>query len=79
MSPKVPVQDPTRTGQSFAAAGVPGSRLEGLPDANAFFQHNTAGVKGQSHFSQGNPILQLDPERKPSPLGGGGKVARSAG
>ena len=37
-----------RTGQSFAAAGIPGSRLEGLPDANALFQHSTAGAKGQS-------------------------------
>lgn len=48
MGPKMPVQDFPRTGQSFAAAGVPDSRLEGLPDANALFQHSTAGAKGQS-------------------------------
>ena len=48
MGPKMPVQDPPRTGQSFAAAGIPDSRLEGLPDAKALFQHNTAGAKGQS-------------------------------
>ena len=48
MVPKMPVQDPPRTGQSFAAAGIPDSRLEGLPDAKALFQHNTAGAKGQS-------------------------------
>ena len=36
------------TGQSFAAAGIPDSRLEGLPDANALFQHNTRSEKGQS-------------------------------
>ena len=40
-----------RTGQSFAAAGVPGSRLEGQCDANALFQHSTRSAKGQSHFS----------------------------
>ena len=40
-----------RTGQSFAAAGVPGSRLEEQCSAKALFQHNTAGAKGQSHFS----------------------------
>lgn len=45
---KMPIQDFPRTGQSFAAAGIPDSRLEGLPDAKAFFQHNTAGAKGQS-------------------------------
>lgn len=48
MVPKMPVQDPPRTGQSFAAAGIPDSRLEGLPDANALFQHNTRSEKGQS-------------------------------
>ena len=37
-----------RTGQSFAAAGDPDSRLEGLLDAKALFQHSTAGAKGQS-------------------------------
>ena len=48
MASKMPIQDFPRTGQSFAAAGVPDSRLEGLPDAKALFQHNTAGAKGQS-------------------------------
>ena len=48
MASKMPIQDFPRTGQSFAAAGVPDSRLEGLPDANALFQHSTAGAKGQS-------------------------------
>ena len=48
MASKMPIQDFPRTGQSFAAAGVPDKPAEGLPDANALFQHNTAGAKGQS-------------------------------
>ena len=48
MASKMPIQDFPRTDQSFAAAGVPDSRLEWLPDANALFQHSTAGAKGQS-------------------------------
>ena len=48
MAPKMPIRDFPRTGQSFAAAGIPDSRLEGLLDAKALFQHNTAGAKGQS-------------------------------
>ena len=48
MASQMPVRDFPRTGQSFAAAGIPDSRLEGLLDAKALFQHNTAGAKGQS-------------------------------
>ena len=48
MAPKMPIRDFPRTGQSFAATGIPDSRLEGLLDAKALFQHNTAGAKGQS-------------------------------
>ena len=48
IAPKMPIRDFPRTGQSFAAAGIPDSRLEGLLDAKALFQHNTAGAKGQS-------------------------------
>ena len=48
MASQMPIRDFPRTGQSFAAAGIPDSRLEGLLDAKALFQHNTAGAKGQS-------------------------------
>ena len=48
MASQMPIRDFPRTGQSFAAAGIPDSRLEGLPEAKALFQHNTAGAKGQS-------------------------------
>ena len=48
MAPKMPIRDFPCTGQSFAAAGIPDSRLEGLPEAKALFQHSTAGAKGQS-------------------------------
>ena len=48
MASQMPIRDFPRTGQSFAAEGIPDSRLEGLLDAKALFQHNTAGAKGQS-------------------------------
>ena len=48
MASQMPIRDFPRTGQSFAAAGIPDSRLGGLPDAKALSQHNTAGAKGQS-------------------------------
>ena len=32
----------------FRCGRGPGQPAEGLPDANALFQHNTAGAKGQS-------------------------------
>ena len=48
MASQMPIRDFPHTGQSFAAAGIPDSRLEGLLDVKALFQHNTAGAKGQS-------------------------------